>query len=45
MFQFNRDFAEVFCGARSIDVSRTLNSSLQTFDAGLEDHKAQISIE
>ena len=45
MFQFNRDFADVFRAARDIDVSRVLNPSLQTFDMWLAEHKAQIPVE
>jgi uncharacterized protein YbjT (DUF2867 family) len=32
MFQFNHDFSTEFCAARSIEFSRSLNPSLQTFD-------------
>jgi uncharacterized protein YbjT (DUF2867 family) len=35
MFQFKRDFNESFCGARSVEVSRQLNLSLQTFEGWL----------
>jgi uncharacterized protein YbjT (DUF2867 family) len=45
MFQFKRDFAEVYCGARSPDFSRALNPSLQTFETWLTHHKNQISFE
>jgi len=45
MFQFNRDFEQVFCAARSVDVSRALNSSLQTFDAWLAENKTRIPLE
>lgn len=45
MFQFKRDFEEDFCSARRIDVSRALNPSLQTFEAWLTEHKAQIPLE
>ena len=45
MFQFNRDFAEVFCGARSVDLSRALNPSLQTFKTWLAENKARIPLE
>jgi uncharacterized protein YbjT (DUF2867 family) len=44
MFQFNRDFAQDFCKARSIELSRRLNPSLQTFDAWLELNKSRIPI-
>ncbi len=45
MFQFNRDFAEVFCNARSVEVSRALNPSLQTFRKWLAENKARIPLE
>lgn len=45
MFQFNRDFAQDFCGARNIDVTRGLNPSLQTFDGWLAQHKSRIPLE
>ena len=40
MFQFKRDFEDVFCGARDLDVSRSLNPGLQTFGEWLK-HNAQ----
>ncbi len=45
MFQFFRDFAPYFCGARNIDVTRGLNPVLQTFDGWLTQHKSQIPLE
>ncbi|MBI5894453.1 MAG: NmrA/HSCARG family protein [Desulfobacterales bacterium] len=45
MFQFKRDFESIFCGNRSIELSRSLNPELQTFDAWLARNKAQIPIE
>jgi uncharacterized protein YbjT (DUF2867 family) len=45
MFQFKRDFNEIFCGARSLDLARALNPSLQTFDAWLDKYKSRIPIE
>ncbi len=45
MFQFNHDFEKVFCGARSIDLSRTLNPSLQTFRTWLDHNKTRIPLE
>jgi uncharacterized protein YbjT (DUF2867 family) len=45
MFQFKRDFESVFCGARSIELSRSLNPSLQSFDTWLARNKEQIPIE
>ncbi len=45
MFQFKRDFQQVFCGARNPDVARGLNPSLQTFDAWLAQNKSRIPLE
>jgi hypothetical protein len=45
MFQFNRDFAEYFCGARSVDFSRSLNPGLQSFDSWLARNKGRIPLE
>lgn len=45
MFQFKCDFEEDFCGARNLDVTRTLNPSLQTFAQWLADNKSRIPIE
>ena len=45
MFQFKHDFNEVFCGARSLTVSRSLNPSLQTFEQWLTQHKSRIPLE
>ena len=45
MFQFNRDFADIFCAARSLDVSRRLNPRLKTFSAWLEENKKRIPLE
>jgi uncharacterized protein YbjT (DUF2867 family) len=44
MFQFKRDFNEVFCGARSPSVSRSLNPALQTFEQWLAQHKGRIPL-
>lgn len=44
MFQFFRDFEDYFCGARNLDVSRSLNPDLKTFDAWLEEKKDLIPI-
>jgi hypothetical protein len=44
MFQFKRDFQEVFCGPRDIAFSRALNPSLQTFDAWLARNKGLIPL-
>jgi len=45
MFQFNRDFEDVFNGARSLEFSRALNPSLQTFDKWLAQNKSRIPLE
>ncbi len=44
MFQFKRDFEGYFVGARSLDVSRSLNPSLQSFDKWLEQNKNAIPL-
>ncbi len=45
MFQFKRDFEQVFCGARNVDVARALNPALQTFDNWLSKNKSRIPLE
>lgn len=45
MFQFNRDFEEVFCKSRDLNVSRSLNPSLQSFDNWLVQNKDLIPID
>lgn len=45
MFQFKRDFEQVFCGARNLDVARALNPALQTFDTWLAQNKSRIPLE
>jgi uncharacterized protein YbjT (DUF2867 family) len=45
MFQFKRDFQEVFCGARNVHFSRSLNPDLQTFTEWLAKNKDRIPIE
>jgi uncharacterized protein YbjT (DUF2867 family) len=45
MFQFKRDFNEIFCGARSLEFTRGLNPSLETFDAWLARNKGRIPLE
>jgi uncharacterized protein YbjT (DUF2867 family) len=44
MFQFNRDFSAEFCRARDLQVARSLNPQLQTFDAWLARNKDRIPI-
>ncbi|HZT32096.1 MAG TPA: NmrA/HSCARG family protein [Bryobacteraceae bacterium] len=45
MFQFKRDFNEMFCGARNVEFARALNPSLQSFDAWLAENKDRIPLE
>jgi uncharacterized protein YbjT (DUF2867 family) len=44
MFQVYRDFEKEVVGARSIDVTRSLNPSLQTFDEWLARNKSKIPL-
>jgi uncharacterized protein YbjT (DUF2867 family) len=44
MFQFKCGFEEMFCGARSLKVSRALNPALQTFEQWLARNKDRIPI-
>jgi len=45
MFQFKRDFNRDFVGARSLELSRTLNPDLLTFDAWLQKYGSRIPLE
>jgi uncharacterized protein YbjT (DUF2867 family) len=45
MFQFKRDFNDYYCGARSLEFSRSLNPELQTFDQWLAHNASRIPIE
>lgn len=45
MFQFKRDFEQVYTGARNLETSRSLNPSLQTFDRWLTQNKGRIPLE
>lgn len=45
MFQFNRDFATDFCGARDLELARELNPALQTFAQWLAHNKSRIPID
>jgi uncharacterized protein YbjT (DUF2867 family) len=42
MFQFNRDFEEYFCGVRDVELARSLNPELETFEQWLARHKDEI---
>jgi uncharacterized protein YbjT (DUF2867 family) len=45
MFQFNRDFSEMFCAARDLAFSRSLNPELQTFAEWLAQNKERIPLD
>jgi uncharacterized protein YbjT (DUF2867 family) len=45
MFQFKRDFNEIYCGVRNVAVARGLNPTLQTFDEWLARNKSRIPLE
>ena len=45
MFQFKRDFQQVWVGNRSVEFSRSVNPALQTFDQWLADNKNRIPLE
>jgi uncharacterized protein YbjT (DUF2867 family) len=44
MFQFKHDFEEDFCGARSLEFSKSLNPSLKSFDAWLKENASKIPL-
>lgn len=44
MFQFKRDFNDAFCAARSVEVSRALNPTLQGFADWLAQHASRIPL-
>jgi len=44
MFQFKADFEDYFCGARSVDFSRSLHPGLQGFGQWLDANKAAIPV-
>jgi hypothetical protein len=45
MFQFMRDFEDVFCGARKLEVARKLNPSMQNLEAWLAENRHRIPLE
>lgn len=45
MYQFKAEFEEDYCKSRSVELARTLNPSLQTFDGWLEENKNKIPLE
>ena len=44
MFQFKRDFEKEYCGARSLEQTRSLNPELQTFKQWLAQNKSRIPL-
>jgi uncharacterized protein YbjT (DUF2867 family) len=44
MFQFYADFEDYFVGARSLDVTRSLNPKLQNFDQWLAKNKSKLTL-
>jgi uncharacterized protein YbjT (DUF2867 family) len=45
MFQFKHDFNELFCAARGLEFSKSLNPQMQTLDRWLAAHKDSIAVE
>ena len=45
MFQFKHDFNEIYCGARDLNLARSINPELQTFADWLAQNKDRISLE
>jgi uncharacterized protein YbjT (DUF2867 family) len=45
MFQYKRDFEEIYCGLRPPDFARSLNPELQTFQMWLDRNKSRIPLE
>ncbi len=45
MFQYTSEFERDFCGARSVDTSRSLNPDLQNFERWLAKNKDRIPLE
>lgn len=44
MFQFKRDFEADFCAARDVDVARSLNPALQSFEVWLDRNRSRIPL-
>ncbi|MCX6169652.1 MAG: NmrA/HSCARG family protein [Ignavibacteriales bacterium] len=45
MFQFKHDFENYFCGARSLEFSKSINPSLKSFDDWVNENKNKIPLE
>ncbi len=44
MLQFKRDFNDYYCGVRNVELARSLNPELQSFEQWLDRHKDQIPL-
>lgn len=45
MFQFKQEFEEYYCGARNLNIARSLNPELQTFAAWLAKNKDRVPLD
>jgi len=45
MFQFKHDFEEYFCGVRNLDLSKSINPELKSFEAWMNENKDRIPLE
>ena len=45
MFQFKHDFEDYYCGARSVEGTKSLNPSLKSFDDWLKENASKIPLE
>ncbi len=45
MYQFNRDFSDDFCAARSVEFSRKLHPGLQTYEQWLARNAGRIPLD
>ncbi len=45
MFQFKHDFEDYYCGARSVEGTKSLNPSLKSFDEWLKENASKIPLE
>jgi uncharacterized protein YbjT (DUF2867 family) len=45
MFQYYRDFADIFCASRSVELARSLHPGLQSFDQWLAKNAGRIPLE
>lgn len=45
MYQFKHDFNDYYCGARSLEFSRSINPELQTFERWLAVHRGQFALD